>query len=81
MAVRAFAAWFAHPNRWHLRLPVSCTALRSTCLAHTPLPACPAEEAESVHRVAWSLHSGGGAAWLASAGAAGLMRCQWIASQ
>lgn len=51
----------------------------ATCL-HTTLH-CAAEEAEAVHRVAWSLHGSGGAAWLASAGAAGLVRCQWIASQ
>ena len=42
--------------------------------------AAAAEEAEAVHRVAWSVH-GGGAAWLASAGAAGMVRCQWIVSQ
>lgn len=40
------------------------------------LPRC-ADEAEAVHRVAWSRHEGG-AAWLVSAGAAGLVRCQWI---
>ncbi|KAL4458983.1 hypothetical protein ABPG75_013848 [Micractinium tetrahymenae] len=38
------------------------------------------EDLEAVHRVAWSAHTSG-AAWLASGGAAGLVRCQWIQSQ
>eukprot|EP00887_Chlorella_sp_A99_P006678 scaffold3.g6678.t1 len=43
---------------------------------HSRLPA----EAEAVHRVAWAAGSEAGA-WLASGGAAGLVRCQWARRQ
>ncbi|EFN53310.1 hypothetical protein CHLNCDRAFT_136985 [Chlorella variabilis] len=39
------------------------------------------DEQEAVHRVAWSRHAGGAGAWLASGGAAGLVRIQWIQSK
>ena len=67
--------------------PLRCTELATLLLHQSRKPFhlspqhCPAEEAEAVHRVAWSLHGSGGAAWLASAGAAGLVRCQWITSK
>lgn len=58
----------------------ACFRVRATldcAWSLVPAPAA-ADEAEAVHRVCWSRAAAGGAAWLASAGAAGLVRCQWV---
>lgn len=47
--------------------------LRRPC----PVPHARTDAAEAIHRVAWSRSASLGA-WLASGGAAGLVRCQWI---
>lgn len=67
------------PQRWALtKLSLRCADHVLSLLYHLPACSFTAEEAEAVHRVAWSRHGGGSGAWLASAGAAGVVRCQWI---